>query len=405
VAAVVAVGVVGAWLRTRNGNARWRRPLLWSLVIVVVAWAPAVLQEIVHEDNVAPLVRSLLGKGARLGRRNAAGIFGAEFHVPPPWLGGHPHLDPFANTVVPASATYLLIPIALLALAALLAWRDARLRVPLGLTALLFVVGVWSISRVVGTAERYAFYWRAPIAILVVFVAVAAVWYAMGLDHRSGPLRATLVVLSAVVVFSSGAIAVRTAQWGEVSRAEPLARAMLARLRAEQEPRGSVLVRAPDSPLLGLERTVVNELDRAGSTVRVDDGLGFQFGYSRVARPSAVQQIWYVVENGQYLSVVTGEPGARVLWATAALPPAQELELRRLQRRLWSELQRAGRTDLFGVLSSPLLGFNLSGVPGIDTKTVDRVGALDAAARRHALCRCAVVAFDAADAPTLNLPS
>jgi hypothetical protein len=408
VGVAVGFGLVGAWLRTRRGRpptGGWRRPVIGSVVVVIVSWAPAVLQEIVHGDNVGPLVRSLAGKGQRLGTHQAAGIFGAEFRVPPPWLGGHTHLDPFNSTVVPGPDRYLLVPIVLLVVAALLTFRNPRPRVPLALTALLMAVGYWSISRVVGRAERYAFYWRVPLALLVVFVALGALWYRLGLDHRPGALSATVVVLAAVVLFSSVTLSVRATQWGEVSPVEPIARAMLSRLQREHEPRGSVLVRAPDVPFLGLQRTVVNELDRSGANVRVDTDLGFQFGYTRTATPSEVGEVWYVVENGQYLSVISGLPGARVLWETAALSPRREQEMRVLQRRLWTQLQRVGRADLFGNLNSPLLGFTLANVRGVDHALVDRVAVLDAAARRVAPCRCGIVAFSTADAPELALPA
>lgn len=413
VAVAVGFGVAAAGLRTRRGDlpgGRWRRPMWWSVAIVAVTWVPPALQEIVHHDNVAPLVRSLFGKGVRLGPRAAAGIFGAEFRPPPPWLGGRSHLDPFNNTVVPVSATYLLVPVAILAVAAFVARRDPARRRAVALTALLAGVGFWSISRVVGGAERYAFYWRVPLALLVVFVGATVAWYRLGLDRRAGSVRATVALLATVVLVSSITLAVDTAQWGDVSPAEPVAVEMLARLRAEHlyggrnEPPGRVLVRAPESPLLGLERTVVNELARSGAKVRVDTDLGFQFGYSRVASPDQVDEVWYVVEGGQYLSVFTGLPGARVLWETAALPPAQERTMRVLQRRLWEQMQRSGHADLFGALNSPLLGFNLSGLPGIDSSLVDRVARLNEAAHRHARCRCGIIAFSAADAPTLALP-
>jgi hypothetical protein len=407
VAAAGAFGLLGAWLRTRHGRpprSAWRRPIGWSVGVLLVSWAPPVLQEIVHQDNIRPLVRSLLGKGERLGPREAAGIFGAEFRVPPAWLGGHTHLNVFTNAVVPAPVKYVIIPVVLLVAAALAARRSARMRLPVALTALLFGVGLWSISRVVGGAERYAFYWRVPIAILVVFVTAAALWYRFGLDRRSGAVRAMVVFLAAIVVFSSVTLAVRTAQWGDVSAAEPVARAMLTQLHREHQPSTRVLVRAPDVPLLGLERTVVNELDRSGATVRVDSSLGFQFGYSRTATPSQVDEVWYVVEAGQYLSVLSGQPGARVLWETSALPVAQERELRRLQRRLWDELQRAGQADLFGRLDSSVVGFALAGLRGVDQAAVNRVAALNVAASRHAPCRCAIVAFPAAETPPLTLP-
>jgi hypothetical protein len=373
-------------------------------VVLAVGWAPVALQEFVHHDNVGPLVRSLFGAGTKLGPRDAAGIFGAEFHVPPPWIGGHTRLDSLTRAVVPASSKYVLIPIGLLAAAALLTRRNPRVRLPLALTALVFGAGLWSISRVVGGAEGYAFYWRVPIAILVVFVALAAAWFGVGFDRRTGAFRATVVVLASVVVFSSVTLAVRTAQWGDVSPVEPTARAMLAQLAREHEPHGSVLVRAPDVPLLGFERTVVNELDRSGATVRVDKGLGFQFGYTRTATPSQVDQVWYVVEKGQYFSVLAAQPGARVLWATSGLPAAQERELRRLQRRLYDELRIVRRLDKFGVLDSTLVGFAIDGITGVESAVADRVAFLNGASSRHALCRCGIVAFRSSETPALALP-
>jgi hypothetical protein len=407
VGVAVSYGLIGAIVRTRRGESRlrgWRRPIAWSVAVVGVFWAPVVLQEIVHQDNIRPLARSLLGTGVTLGPRTAAGIFGNEFQAWPPWLGGHTRLDSLTATVVPAPAAYVITPIVLLVVAALAVRRSSRVRIPLVLTALLFGVGLYSISRVVGGAQDYAFFWRVPIAILVVFVTLAALWFRFGFDRRSDVLRATVVLLAAIVVFSSVAISVRIAQWGEVSGAEPLARTMLAHLQQEHEPAGSVLVRAADVPFLGLERTVVNELDRSGATVRVDPDLGFQFGYTRTATPSQVDEVWYVIENGQYLSVLSDQPGARVVWETAALPAAQENQLRVLQRQMWVALQRAGRTDLFGDLDSSLVGFAVQGVPGIDQVTINRVVALNEAAEHNAMCRCGIVAFPAREAPAFTLP-
>jgi hypothetical protein len=51
------------------------------------------------------------------------------------------------------------------------------------LTATLAVVGLASIARVVGPAERYVFYWRVPLALLVVFVTGWTLWLAAHLDE------------------------------------------------------------------------------------------------------------------------------------------------------------------------------------------------------------------------------
>ena len=338
--------------------------------MLTVAWAPVALQEIVHHDNIRPLIRSLTGKGTKLGPRDAAGIFGAEFHVLPPWLGGHTRLDSLTRAVVPLSTRYVLIPIVLLVVGRV---RSRGATLGFGRAARVDGVAlrrgtVVDLARV-GGAEGYAFYWRVPIAILVVFVARASAWYRLGLDRRVGTVsrdgRRARVDRRVLVDHAVGADrAVGRGQRG--SRRAGDARPAPPRTPA----RRSVLVRAPDVPLLGLERTVVNELDRSGATVRVDTDLGFQFGYSRTATPSAGRPGLVRGREGAVPERLRGVAGSAVLWATSALPAAQERELRVLQRRLYDELNAAHRMDKFEVVDSSLVGFGLEGIPGVDSAVV-----------------------------------
>ena len=386
----------------------WRGPLLWSALVLAVGWAPVALQELIRRPNIERLADFLLHSPGypRLGLDFAAGVMADAFKVPPLWLGGHTTLDKFANTVVPASQWWLLVPVALLVLAGVSVMRPAgrRFRALVVLSALLILVGIWAVARVAGPAERYVFYWRVPLALILVFAAIGSAWYAFGLDASVVARRCAFVGLSAIVVFSSTALSVRIVQTGDILSAESLARDALDRLHAEDQPSGSVLVRAPDTAYYGLERAVVNELDRGGHEVKVDGDAGFQFGESRTATPSQVDQVMYVVEGGQYLSVLSGEPGARVLWSTNALPPAREQELRRLQQQLWEELRAAGRPDLFTALSSPIVALALARVPSVDQRAAQRVAELNAEAAKHAPCRCGIVVFSSADAPTAPLP-
>ncbi|MBN2623992.1 MAG: hypothetical protein JXA83_11510 [Acidimicrobiales bacterium] len=402
VAAATALAVV---LCVRDGH-RWtacRRPAAWTLVALVVLWTPPLVHELVHPSNVRRLVRAQVDPAEPvLGLSRAAGVFAEEFRVPPPWLGGEHRLDEFANTVVPRSAWWLVIPVVLL-IVATLATRRRRARGSaelLALTTTLAVVGLVSIARVVGPAERYVFYWRVPLALLVVFVTGWTLWLAAHLDEHPQARRIAGGALAAVVVVASATLSVRIAQVDDVSDAEPLAQEALAAAEASLDDDRRVLVRAAGVGFLGIERTIVNELERDGADVVVDDDLGYLFGYSRTATPDDVDEVWYVLEGGEYLSVLSAAPGARVLWVSSPLSTAEEQDLQARQRELWSFLQRAGREELFNQLESPVVGIALADLPGIDRAVLDRVADLNTRVRDAAPCRCAIVAFDPEDAST-----
>jgi len=114
--------------------------------------------------------------------------------------------------------------------------------------------------------------------------------------------------------------------------------------------------------------------------------------------------VLYVVEGGWYVSVLSGEPGADVLWQAPALAPDDEQELRELQRQVWGELVAAGRPELFTALGSPLAGAALADVPGLDSVAIERIAALNQVVQGTTGCRCAVIAFKADDAPGFELP-
>ena len=145
-----------------------------------------------------------------------------------------------------------------------------------------------------------------------------------------------------------------------MSPAEHITRDALAAVDGRVGATSRILVRDADIPLIGIERAIVNEFDRDGVPVKVDEGLGYQFGYSRTARPETVDEVWYVVELGQSLSLLADLPGATVLWNASPLSAAEEAELQAGQRELYAALQDAGRPDLYFRLQSPLVGFALA---------------------------------------------
>lgn len=402
---VAAATMLAVVLCVRDGRSwtGFRRPAAWTLVALVALWTPPLLHEFMHPSNVRRLARAQTDPAEPvLGISRAARVLAEEFRIPPPWLGGKHRLDEFANTVVLQSAWWLVIPLGLLIVAALATRRrSARGSAELlALTATLAVVGLASIARVVGPAERYVFYWRVPLALLVVFETGWTLWLAAHLDEHPQARRIAGGALATIVVVASVTLSVRIAQVEDTSDAEGLAREALLAANSSLADGRRVLVRAAGVGFLGIERTIVNELDRDGANVFIDEDLGFLFGYSRTATPEDVDEVWYVLEGGEYLSVLSNAPGARVLWDSSPLSGAEEQDLRAGQRDLWSALQRAGREELFTRLQSPVVAIALGDVPDIDRDLLDRVAGLNARVLDAAPCRCAIVAFDPEDAGT-----
>ena len=400
--AAATVTAIALCVRGGRGGTAFRRPAAWTSVALVALWLPPLVHEIVHPSNVRRLVRAQTEPMQPfLGVTRAARVLAEEFRVPPPWLAGEHRIDAFTGSAYLGSARWLLIPLGLLVLAALATRRRTTRGAPalLTLTAVLLVVGLVSIARVVGPPEPYVFFWRVPLALLVVFVAAWALWLAAHLDERSLARRVAGVALAVVIVVASATSAVRIAQADPLARTDPLTRDALAAAESSLDDGRRVMVRAAGVGFVGIERTIVNELDRDGADVSIDDDLGLIFGYSRTAGLGDVDEVWYVAEGGEYLSVLSGAPGARVVWDSSPLSEAEEEELRAGHRDLWAALRRAGREDQFGALQSPLVAAALAGVPGVDPAVLDRVAQLNGRVLEEVPCRCAIVAFDPEAAP------
>ena len=264
------------------------------------------------------------------------------------------------------------------------------------LTTIFVATAVVSVARVRGAAENYLFYWRAPVAIMLVasVVGTLLVWVHALERWR----RVTLIALAMIVALPSIALAVDIACAPRQEPFAPTAQRFIDTV-APRAPQGPVLIRYAGSTLLGLEGAVVDELDRRGIDVRVDKDRGFQFGDHHAANVSDVSEVWYVIEDGVYMSLLSALPEATVLAAESPLSPTQEQELQKLQTDVAGQLQAAHRTDLLRQLDSSLLPFAVANVPNIDQTAVARIGELNRIVEQQGPCRCGMISFPATAAP------
>jgi hypothetical protein len=386
--------------RRRAGPDRvsWRGPaLVWTIAIVAVTWFPVVLQQAMHgsDGNLARLTKYFVfndGDGDALGMTRGAGIFAAEFRVLPPWLGGSsPHLG--SVEALPVNRLWLLVP-CLLTAAGLFAARRSRNRRAFHavlLSAVLCATGFVALTRVRGQAASYLFYWRIPLAVMLVASVVGAIITAL---PASGRLRGVGIgALCVLVAWPSLALAAAVARAPRREPFEPTAQHIIDQLAANGLPNQPVLVRYAGSPLLGLEGAIVDELDRRGVPVRVDEDRAFQFGDHRGAGANPPAEEWLVSEESVVTSLLSAQPGARTLAATTPLTDAEEHDMRELQVDLAQQLKAAGRADLVDSLGSSLAAFVIDDVAGVDPTAVQRLANLNEKVERSGQCRCAVIAF------------
>lgn len=402
---VVAAGGAAVLVGIRREREAPRRTALFALAAAALLWLPPLVHEVLRASNVRRVADSLLGGDEpTLGFTRAQRVLAEEFQVPPPWLGGHHEVEPFASLVVGASRAWLLVPVALLGVAWLGARRAhaAGSRELLALATGLVALALVALARVVGDPERYVFYWRVPISILVVAASAWSIAVGFGLGGSAWVRRSLLGAGAVIVASASLSSAQRIAQYDTGESEKELAAAAVDAVRERAAASDGVLLRSPGVSFIGLHRTVINELDRSGAPARVDDDLGYQFGYSRAAEEREVEEIWYIAESGGDVSVLAGEPGAHVLWSATPLPGADEAALRAAQQDLWAALRAAGRADLRSAISSPLAAFALADVPGVDTALVQRVADLNGRVEQSGTCRCAIVAFAVRDDPDLG---
>ena len=414
---LLLVGVTAVWTALvvardagglRAGLRSWARPLRRSAIVGTVLWLPVVVEQALpgRRGNLTDIWEYFTGSDEpATGLRRAAGLFATEFRVPPPWLGGEEATAALTGEVLTSSLAWLLVPAVLL----VVAWwchRRSSQRDAGRLAALLVVAsatGIAAMAGVRGDALAYLFEWKRQLATLLVAALVLLIASALRLERARMTWGVAGVVLGLLLVVEVGGTAREVARHprGRVLPFEPLAAEALGLIEQRGLPTEPVLIRG--SGLSGLMEGVLDELDRHGVPVRVDETWAYKWGDRRAVPADEVSEVWYVVQDGHLTSDLTGRPGGEVIFRTTPLPPAEEEELVRLQRRLDEQLREAGRPELVGYLSSSLIPFLVEGVEGLDKADLDRVGELNSKVEQvqDQACRCSVVAFPASAADEL----
>ena len=387
----------------------WPAVLTASAGALMVLWAAPVVQQISGDPgNISALISHFRESNGSVGLVTALGVYAAEFRVPPPWLGGSDRLERFTDRVIPESMAWLLVLVVILGIGFLAAHRaqrrSAQRMVQLG--AVTAVSSILAISRVDVELQHFLFSWRVISAVFVVLAAVWAVSCWVQLEQRPIPRRITVVALLVVIVAFSG---IRTRDdvlqhRDHIGPRDEFARELFSQIQPRELPGGPILVRGVGTTSQGFTQGLVDELDRDGVPVRVDTPFGYQYGDLRTATVSNVDEVWYITPYGRYRPALDDLSGARVVAEVSALSPAQEHEMRALQRSVAEQLAAAGRSDLEQYLDTSLFSYIVkrSDVDGVSMQDVKRISALNARVEATGGCRCVIAAVPAG--AVQNLP-
>jgi hypothetical protein len=408
VVASLGAALVFSWvdLRARGDRVRDLPVARWAVLALLVLWLPVVIEPMVHPPgNLRQLADFFVGGGSGadvVGVGDGTGLLAGEFRVPPPWFGGTTLTDSVTNAARPAGAVWLLLPAALFAWAAVQAWKR---RDRAGLRTVIFVgvvmaTALVALARTTGAPFPYLVYWRVTVATFTVLMSAWVVVRGLQLLQTRAGRAVWLGALSAFVVVASVGLAVDVADHPRaVAPYESVTRQFVDELTAKGEPQRRVIARFVGSALGGVHAGIVDELDRRGTPVFVDDQPPYAFGYDRAARVDDVDEFWYVVEDGHALSLLTQRPGASVLVRTTPLNEADEAEVLDLQRRLARQLTESGHEGRIEILSSTRAADELGDLPGFDPADLQRLDELNALVAARGVCRCAVISFPASADP------
>jgi hypothetical protein len=417
-APLVVVGVtwIGLAFRrqhaTRDRTPGWVRARRWTAIVLAVLWAPALLEQILHgiRGNLGEVAVSAFGGRVAgsaqlsfqpLGFGRGLGVFLAEFHVVPPWLGGDTMVSGGGSLAEPVSFWYACVPLVLIALGLIVA-RRSRARAEfhaVALAAVLGLVGVLALARVRGEPADYVFYWRVVLAVLIVATALGALVRSAPAMRRRTPQLVLGVLLSISILGTSGWLTTQVLRGDDAAdRVGTSVSSLLAQIEREAPRAGPVAVlQTNDRGLFtGVPIGVFNELDRAGYSV----GLSLRFSKVYLDGEHRRQpggRTWFIAE-GLVASRLAAVPGAKVLATASPLSTSEELRLRSLQLDAFDQLTAADRGDLTGRLDSSYL-VKLANVPGVDRLALTELAKLNAKVQQARHYRFAVVELQPDDLP------
>ena len=381
---LAALVVVKRWIgavRQRLPARRFWQPLLVALGISVLLWLPPLVDELWVSGNLS-LVFDFLSRPnqKRVGIAAATELIVQRVDVY--FLLSAPMKTPglirIPLTELPSTARGAAVIAAwLLSVAVALRLRHRTLLALHATVAATLVVGVASLSRIVGEPWLYLLFFSWSIGGLMLFaiLSTASCWFStQGRAPSPRWLRAGVVL--AIVFASIPVLRVITSQQGSLVSREPstqltllasvAARALHRGIGAGEGAKGRYLVTWDDGVFYGEQGFgLVNELERRGLRAFVNRDYTAAIGAHRVTDPPQATARVHLATGG-WIEVARGTPGA-VEIAHADLRTAElQQEHARLRAEVLDTLRKIRRPDLAPALDRDRKALGIPELTGWD---------------------------------------
>jgi hypothetical protein len=345
----------------------WRRPAAWSVVVLVIAWAPPVFEQLRSgEGNVSRLLRYARDSPEDpVGWSMAWRVFATELGLPGAWLTGR-EFDMFAPVDSPVGAIAVVSATVVLGVLSLRAgaWDAARL----SLIAVVATVAAFvATSRITGYPFDYLLVWWWPVGATLWLSMLWSVWNLLRprSDAVVQPISRFLVAATMVV---AAVLAVRTigaempvARQGETVRS--LLEAAVPQLDADDTYRVEWrLTRGFGYVGVG----VFVDLSRRGFDVVVPTAEGIVFEPQEKRDQADHRIVITTPEDDRY---IPPPAGSRPLARFDPLDGDERTEF----DELWSEIERQAPTVATGpIMFDSLLGRLALADAGVDPAVLER---------------------------------
>jgi hypothetical protein len=310
--------------RTRRSRALIRAGVIAAAVLIVM-WLPAIIQQFLDTPGNLTEVVQYFNDPKDPTHSFAEGYraVSGQFELTPQWITGHIAVSPLTGEpylLYSAPLPVLLIPLGL-ALLAFWHWRysDAnRLGAVLLMT---MVLGVFSITRIIGPAYAYRLRWTWILGAVALIMVLWAAWTLISRRTLTPDVSQRVLVavaLSALIVLS-GVNAVSATRPGapnwDISPAmKELGPAVEAELPSG---RGDVLVLSTPAGA-GYQPGLVRYFERRGIAIRVDRSVEDAYGTHRVHRPDAPLRAAFTIAANEDFDELVTSPHFRLVayWGT-----------------------------------------------------------------------------------------
>jgi hypothetical protein len=394
---------------TNTDPALWIRRVGIGALVGVVLWLPPIVEQLRHgrQGNLYKLGEFfVLGRrlptlnpsdsllGDPLGARGAAHLLATEFHLVPPWLGGS--IEPTGSTLASLSTPllWLAAPIVLLVASFVVArhHRNRPATHAVLLMAWLTVAGVVSMATVHSPPGLFDFFWRIPLAVMVVaatlgtLLTASRLWSYSWIRAATGVLLAIAIVAPAIVTSNKALDASP-----QILGTRRIVEQLMHQITPAECGGRQIQIRGE----IGLVASLYNELERRGCDVSMSEKVAdFRFQGRHGKALEDVDRVWIAVPSVD-ASRVTELPGADEIAAITHLSPKDDSRIRELQSSLSQQLVAAGKPELIPSLASPGVVQELGEVPGLDAASLRELAKLNVLGG----WRYAIVSFDPATAP------